>query len=108
MFDCLHDLAQPEATLAEIRARMAPGGVLMVMEPRAADRLADNSNPLGTVYYGFSLFHCMTQSLAQGGPGLGTCMGPEKAMSLLSNAGFSDVKELSIKSQTNMFFAGRA
>jgi hypothetical protein len=26
--------------------------------------------------YGFSIFHCMTQSLAQGGPGLGTCMGP--------------------------------
>ncbi len=108
MFDCLHDLAEPEKTLAEIRARMAPGGALMVMEPRAADRLADNSNPLGTVYYGFSLFHCMTQSLAQGGPGLGTCMGPEKAMSLLRDAGFSGVKELPIKSQTNMFFVGSA
>jgi ubiquinone/menaquinone biosynthesis C-methylase UbiE len=108
MFDCLHDLAEPEATLAEIKARIAPGGALMVMEPRAADRLSENSNPLGTVYYGFSLFHCMTQSLAQGGPGLGTCMGPEKAMSLLRDAGFSDVRELPIKSQTNMFFAGRA
>ncbi|MEX3010293.1 trans-aconitate 2-methyltransferase [Hoeflea sp. TYP-13] len=108
MFDCLHDLAEPEATLLEIRDRMAPGGALMVMEPRAADRLSDNSNPLGTVYYGFSLFHCMTQSLAQGGPGLGTCMGPEKAMSLLRDAGFSGVEELPIKSQTNMFFVARA
>lgn len=108
MFDCLHDLAEPEATLAEIRSRMSPDGVLMVMEPRAADRLADNSNPLGTVYYGFSLFHCMTQSLAQGGPGLGTCMGPEKTMSLLRGAGFSNVSELPIKSQTNAFFAARA
>ena len=78
------------------------------MEPRAADSLTDNINPLGTVYYGFSLFHCMTQSLAQGGPGLGTCMGPEKTMLLLRNAGFSDVKELPIKSQTNMFFSGTA
>ncbi len=108
MFDCLHDLADPEATLIEIRKRIAPGGALLVMEPRAADRLAENSNPLGTVYYGFSLFHCMTQSLAQGGPGLGTCMGPGKARSLLAGAGFSDVEELPIKSQTNMFFAGRA
>jgi len=108
MFDCLHDLSEPEKTLAAICSRMAPGGAIMVMEPRAADRLADNLNPLGAVYYGFSLFHCMTQSLAQGGPGLGTCMGPEKAMSLLREAGFSDVKELPIKSQTNMFFAGRA
>ena len=108
MFDCLHDLAEPEATLSEIRGRMAPGGALMVMEPRASDRLADNCNPLGTVYYGFSLFHCMTQSLAQGGPGLGTCMGPEKTMSLLREAGFSEVSELPIKSQTNIFFAARA
>lgn len=108
MFDCLHDLAEPEATLMEIRKRIAPGGALMVMEPRAADRLADNLSPLGTVYYGFSLFHCMTQSLAEGGPGLGTCMGPKKTMSLLSGAGFSDVQELPIKSQTNMFFVGRA
>lgn len=108
MFDCLHDLAKPEETLSEIRRRMAPGGALMVMEPRAADRLAENSNPLGAVYYGFSLFHCMTQSLAQGGPGLGTCMGPQKTMSLLRGAGFTDVSELPIKSQTNIFFVGRA
>ena len=108
MFDCLHDLAKPEATLIDIRNRMKPGGAIMVMEPRASDRLADNSNPLGTVYYGFSLFHCMTQSLAQGGAGLGTCMGPEKTMSLLRDAGFSNVIELPIRSQTNMFFAGRA
>jgi ubiquinone/menaquinone biosynthesis C-methylase UbiE len=108
MFDCLHDLAEPGTTLAEIRRRMAPGGTLMVMEPRAADRLEDNANPLGTVYYGFSLFHCMTQSLARGGPGLGTCMGPARTMALLRSAGFSDVRELPIRSQTNMFYAGQA
>ncbi len=108
LFDCLHDLADPEGTLAEIRKRIAPGGALMVMEPRAGDRLADNSNPLGTVYYGFSLFHCMTQSLAQGGPGLGTCMGPARTMALLRQAGFFGVEKLPIKSQTNMFYVGRA
>ncbi|MBZ0122499.1 MAG: class I SAM-dependent methyltransferase, partial [Roseovarius sp.] len=51
MFDCLHDLAEPEATLSEIRSRMAPSGAIMVMEPRAGDRLAENAHPLGTVYY---------------------------------------------------------
>lgn len=108
MFDCLHDLAEPESTLSEIRRRMAPSGAIMVMEPRSGDRLAENVHPLGTVYFGFSLFHCMTQSLAHGGPGLGTCMGPEKAMALLRGAGFRDVAVLPIKSQTNMFFTGRA
>ena len=30
----------------------------------------------------------MTQSLAQGGPGLGTCMGPARTEALLRDAGF--------------------
>lgn len=108
LFDCLHDMTDPEGTLRDIRARLSPGGALMVMEPRAADRLADNVNPLGATYYGFSLFHCMTQSLADGGPGHGTCMGPAKTMDLLRAGGFGEVGELPIKSQTNAFFAARA
>lgn len=107
LFDCLHDLPQPTETLAEIRSRMRPDGVLMVMEPRAMDRLEDDINPLGTTYYGFSIFHCMTQSLAQGGPGLGTCMGPKNTMALLSDGGFNSVEQLPIKSQTNLFYAAR-
>lgn len=107
LFDCLHDLPDPPGTLAEIRALLKPGGALMVMEPRAADRLGDNVNSLGTVYYGFSLFHCMTQSLAQGGPGLGTCLGSARVLALLREGGFSEVGTLPIKSYTNMFFVAR-
>lgn len=107
LFDCLHDLTDPVGTLSEIRARLKPDGVLMVMEPKAADRLADNFNSLGTVYYGFSLFHCMTQSLARGGPGLGTCLGPRRTMALLREGGFSDVAQIPIKSQINLFYAAR-
>ncbi len=78
-----------------------------MLEPRAGDRLEDNIHSLGTVYYGFSLFHCMTQSLAEGGPGLGTCMGPAKTMELLRSAGFSEVEPLDIKSQTHLFYSAR-
>jgi ubiquinone/menaquinone biosynthesis C-methylase UbiE len=107
LFNCLHDLTDPVETLSEIRSLLKPDAALMVMEPKAADRLADNVHSLGTVYYGFSLFHCMTQSLAQGGPGLGTCLGPERTMALLREGGFSDVAQLPIKSQINMFYAAR-
>ncbi|HSG95704.1 MAG TPA: class I SAM-dependent methyltransferase, partial [Afifellaceae bacterium] len=105
--DCIHDFAAPEQTLAEIRALLRPGGTLFVLEPRAGDRLQDNIHALGTVYYGFSLFHCMTQSLAEGGPGLGTCMGPAQTMDLLRRAGFGEVEPLEIKSQTHLFYAAR-
>lgn len=107
LLDCLHDLVEPEATLARIRERLAPGGVLFVMEPRAGDGPAENAHPLGVVYYGFSLFHCATQSLARGGPGLGTCMGPARTEALLRGAGCADVQELPIKSFTNRFHAAR-
>lgn len=107
LLDCLHDLAAPEATLEAVRRRLAPDGVLFVMEPRAGDRIADNANPLGVVYYGFSLFHCATQSLARGGPGLGTCLGPARTEALLRAAGFGRVEELPIKSLTNRFHAAR-
>lgn len=107
-FDCVHDFARPDKTLVEMHALLKPGGTLLVMEPKAGDRLEDNMHALGSVFYGFSLFHCMTQSLANGGPGLGTCMGPAQTTDLLEKAGFRDVRVLDIKSQTNLFYAARA
>lgn len=105
--DCVHDFAAPLETLKEIRALLQPDGVLLVIEPKAADRLEDNRNSIGTMYYGFSVFHCMTQSLARGGPGLGTCMGPARARALLQEAGFTQFQILDIRSQVLAFYAVR-
>jgi 2-polyprenyl-3-methyl-5-hydroxy-6-metoxy-1,4-benzoquinol methylase len=105
--DVLHDLAAPMQTLQEIRALLAPGAVLFIVEPKAADRLEDNRDAVSTTFYGFSLFHCMTQSLARGGPGLGTCMGPAATEKLLREAGFSRFQRLDLKSLTNLFYAAR-
>jgi len=37
--------------------------------------------------YSISTLHCMTQSLARGGEGLGACWGPEKAEDYARRAG---------------------
>jgi 2-polyprenyl-3-methyl-5-hydroxy-6-metoxy-1,4-benzoquinol methylase len=105
--DCVHDFSAPRQTLGEMRALLKPNGTLFLVEPKAADRLEDNINPITAMYFGFSLFHCMTQSLAQGGPGLGTCMGPTRMEKLLREAGFARFEKLDIKSQTNLFYAVR-
>jgi SAM-dependent methyltransferase len=105
--DCIHDLAEPVATLRAVRALLKPQGTLFIVEPKAADRLEDNRHPVATMFYGFSLFHCMTQSLARGGPGLGTCMGPGTARELLREAGFARFEILPVKSQVNLFYAAR-
>ena len=103
--DCIHDLAEPVATLRDIRGLLKPDGTLFVIEPKVADRLQDNINPTAAMFYGFSVFHCMTQSLSQGGPGLGTCMGPARTRALMREAGFSRFEPLEIKSQVNLFYA---
>jgi ubiquinone/menaquinone biosynthesis C-methylase UbiE len=105
--DCIHDFAAPERTLQEIHDLLDPQGTLFIIEPKAGDRLEDNINPIGTMFYGFSIFHCMTQSLAHGGPGLGTCLGPARTEALLRNAGFQGFERLDIKSPTNLFYAAR-
>lgn len=105
--DTVHDLATPVETLRHARAHLDRDGVLFVIEPKAGDKLEDNRNAMGTMYYGFSVFHCMTQSLAQGGPGLGTCMGPARAKVLMQEAGFRSFEQLPIRSQSLAFYAVR-
>jgi len=105
--DVLHDLPSPLPVLADIRARLADEGVLFVIEPRVSDRLEENVNPMAAMFYGFSVFHCMTQSIAHCGAGLGACMGPARTVALLHEAGFSRVDQIAVKSPTNLFYAAR-
>jgi 2-polyprenyl-3-methyl-5-hydroxy-6-metoxy-1,4-benzoquinol methylase len=105
--DVLHDLAEPLQALQQIRALLKPDGTLFIVEPRAADRLEDNRNPVAATFYGFSLFHCMTQSLARGGPGLGTCLGPAATEALVRQAGYSRFQRLDINSLTNLFYSAQ-
>jgi ubiquinone/menaquinone biosynthesis C-methylase UbiE len=105
--DCIHDFAAPQRTLEQIRKLLKFDGTLFIVEPKAADRLEDNINPIATMFYGFSMFHCMTQSLANGGPGLGTCLGPTRTETLVRSAGFGSFEQLDIKSAVNLFYAAR-
>jgi 2-polyprenyl-3-methyl-5-hydroxy-6-metoxy-1,4-benzoquinol methylase len=105
--DVLHDLAEPLDTLKEIRALLKPDGTFFIVEPKAADKLEDNRNPVAATFYGFSVFHCMTQSLARGGPGLGTCLGPAATEELVRQAGYTRFQRLDIKSLTNLFYSAQ-
>jgi 2-polyprenyl-3-methyl-5-hydroxy-6-metoxy-1,4-benzoquinol methylase len=105
--DVLHDLAEPLDTLKEIRALLKPDGTFFIVEPKAADKLEDNRNPVAATFYGFSVFHCMTQTLARGGPGLGTCLGPAATEALVRQAGYTRFQRLDIKSLTNLFYSAQ-
>lgn len=106
--DSLHDLPDPVSVLRDVRKRLAADGVLLVIEPRLSDHLHENVHPIGAMFYGFSVFHCLTQSLAQDGAGMGACAGPTRTKALFHDAGFASVEELELKSPVNSFYAVRA
>jgi SAM-dependent methyltransferase len=91
MFDALHDQVDPDAVLGCIHDVLAPGGVLLLREPHAADELAGNlANPMAPIMYSVSTLHCLTVSLAHGGAGIGTVFGERRARDMLVGAGFED------------------
>nr|NIR31148.1 class I SAM-dependent methyltransferase [Gammaproteobacteria bacterium]NIR84721.1 class I SAM-dependent methyltransferase [Gammaproteobacteria bacterium]NIU05765.1 class I SAM-dependent methyltransferase [Gammaproteobacteria bacterium]NIV75983.1 methyltransferase domain-containing protein [Gammaproteobacteria bacterium]NIX87038.1 methyltransferase domain-containing protein [Gammaproteobacteria bacterium] len=105
--DTVHDFAAPLETLTAIRERLTPDGVFFLVEPNVGDTVAENRNPVAVMFYGFSLLHCMSQSLANGGPGLGACLGPARTEALLRDASFTRCETVPIKSQVNRFYAAR-
>ncbi len=88
-FDTLHDLGDPVGATAHVRQALASDGTLMVVEPQAADRLEDNINPVGRLFYGGSTMICVPASLAQEtGRALGAQAGESELTSVLHDGGF--------------------
>ena len=64
-FDCLHDMGDPVGAMKHVRETMANDGTCMLVEPFANDRLEDNLNPIGRIYYAASTVVCTPASLDQ-------------------------------------------
>jgi 2-polyprenyl-3-methyl-5-hydroxy-6-metoxy-1,4-benzoquinol methylase len=89
-FDCLHDMGDPVGASAHVRQSLKPDGTWMIVEPFAHDRLSDNLNPVGRVYYAASTMICTPASLAQEvGLGLGAQAGELKLRQAISAGGFT-------------------
>lgn len=91
-FDAIHDQPRPAQVLAAIYRALKRGGVFLMQDIAGSSQVENNINhPLGPLLYTISLMHCMSVSLAAGGPGLGAMWGKEKALQMLADAGFQQV-----------------
>jgi SAM-dependent methyltransferase len=89
-FDALHDMGDPVGAARHVREALAPDGTWMLVEPMAGDRVEDNLNPVGRVYYSFSTLLCTPSSLSQPvGLALGTQAGPARIQDVTKAAGFT-------------------
>jgi tRNA A58 N-methylase Trm61 len=65
MFDCLHDMGDPVGAAAHVLQTLRADGTWLIVEPYAGDRLGDNLNPVGRVFYGASTLVCTPASRDQ-------------------------------------------
>lgn len=92
-FDVIHDLPHPDAALGRIARALRPGTTFLMADIAASSHLHENlDHPLGPIIYGSSVMHCVPVSLGQGGEGLGTVWGEQRARELLTEAGFTRVQ----------------
>jgi SAM-dependent methyltransferase len=92
-FDAIHDQARPADVLANVARALRPGGVVLMQDIAAESCVHGNrDHPLGPLLYTISCMHCMSVSLANGGPGLGATWGRKTALRMLRAAGFRTVQ----------------
>ena len=93
MFDCLHDMGDPVGAASHVLRTLADGGTWMIVEPYAGDRLEDNLNPVGRVYYGASTLVCTPASRDQEvGLALGAQAGEARLREVITAGGFTRVR----------------
>lgn len=107
IFDALHDMGDPVGAAAHIRSTLAEDGTFMIVEPLAGDKLEDNLNPVGRIYYAFSTNICVPSSLNQEvGAALGAQAGEKRLTDTLKAGGFTRVRRV-IDTPFNMVIEAR-
>jgi len=92
-FDCLHDMGDPVGAARHAASALAKNGTLMVVEPYASDRVEDNLNPVGRLYYAASTTLCCAHSISEdGGLALGAQAGQARLSEVLAKAGFRKIR----------------
>jgi tRNA A58 N-methylase Trm61 len=66
-FDTLHDMGDPVDAARHAAETLAPDGTVLLVEPLAQDRVEDNLNPVGHLYYGASKVICFAHAISEGG-----------------------------------------
>ncbi len=89
-FDCLHDMGDPVGAARHVREMLGADGTWMIVEPFAHDKLEQNLNPVGRVFYAASTLVCTPASRAQEvGMCLGAQAGEARVRKVVSEGGFA-------------------
>ena len=92
-FDCLHDMGDPVGVAEHVRETLADDGTWMIVELLAGDKLEENLQPRGRLFYSFSTMMCTPNALDQEGAyALGTQAGEEQLREVVNKGGFTEFR----------------
>jgi SAM-dependent methyltransferase len=107
-FDCLHDMGDPVGAATHVLRSLAKDGTWMIVEPFANDRVEQNLNPVGRVYYSASTLICTPASRSQEvGLALGAQAGEAKIRDVAVRGGFKGFRRAA-ETPFNLVFEARA
>jgi 2-polyprenyl-3-methyl-5-hydroxy-6-metoxy-1,4-benzoquinol methylase len=90
ILESLHDFARPVEALDGAGAALAPGGAILVVDERVADRFTAPGDEVERMMYGWSVLHCLpTQLVETPSAGTGTVMRADTLRRYAEAAGLS-------------------
>ena len=106
-FDSLHDMGDPAGAAAHVIATLKQDGWWMIVEPFANDKLEDNLNPIGRIFYSASTMLCTPSSRSQEvGLGLGAQAGEARIRDVVTAGGFKRFRRAT-ETPFNLVFEAR-
>jgi SAM-dependent methyltransferase len=106
-FDCLHDMGDPVGAATHVLRSLKKDGTWMIVEPFANDKVEENLNPVGRIYYSASTLICTPASRSQEvGLALGAQAGEAKIRDVVARGGFTQFRRAT-QTPFNLVFEAR-
>lgn len=106
-FDSLHDMGDPVGAAAHVLSTLKSDGSWMIVEPFANDKIEDNLNLIGRIFYSASTMICTPASRSQEvGLGLGAQAGEARIRDVATSGGFKRFRRAT-ETPFNLVFEAR-
>ncbi len=105
VFEALHDMGRPAEVLRALRAGLVPGGSVLIVDERVAERFTAPGDLVERLMYGWSISHCLPAGLADAPScGVGTVLRSDAVRAFGLEAGFVHTDELPIPNDLFRFY----
>jgi len=105
VFEALHDMADPVATLRTARTLLAVGGAVLIADEKVAESFVAPGDDVERLNYAYSVLHCLPATRAEGATEeAGTVLRPGTVRRYAERAGFERFEVLPVAHEQWRFY----